>query len=130
MKKFLLAALLLLSGSLPAFGATQAVPTAGQPAASSSSQSNTAVTMLNYQTVQLFTFLQAFNPQGTRAAMSGGTYTFTFPKAYTVAPVCVAVSETATGTLHVTSSVTSCIVTSSSGTDTSTVDILAVGNPN
>src|SRR5690348_17013823 len=65
-----------------------------------------------------------------RHALVAGTYTFTFPAAYSSTPVCEATPETTPGVLTVTPSTTSCIVTSSNGSDTQFVDIHVTGNPN
>jgi hypothetical protein len=66
----------------------------------------------------------------TRASLVLGAYTFTFPMAFVSTPVCVATGESSlVNLLDVTPSTTSCIVTSSSGIDTQTVDIIVIGNP-
>jgi|HubBroStandDraft_2_1064218.scaffolds.fasta_scaffold27788_2 hypothetical protein len=67
----------------------------------------------------------------TRAPLVLGAYTYTFPTAFVSTPACVATGESSlVNLLDVTPSTTSCIVTSSSGIDTQTVDIIVVGNPN
>ena len=67
-----------------------------------------------------------------RVALSSGTTTFTFPTAYLNTPVCVATPEgtLALGLLQVAPTTTACVVTSAVGSDTRTVDILVIGNPN
>jgi hypothetical protein len=67
-----------------------------------------------------------------RVALVAGSTTFTFPTAYNSVPVCVASPEgtLALGLISVAPSTSSCIVTSAVGTDTRTVNIIAIGNPN
>jgi hypothetical protein len=67
----------------------------------------------------------------TRASLVLGVYTFTFPATFNTTPVCVATGESSlVNLLDVTPTTTSCKVTSSSGIDTQTVDIIVIGNPN
>ena len=66
-----------------------------------------------------------------RTQLASGTVTFTFPATYGNTPVCVASIETATPTKAISVAVTktTCIVTSDTLNDTSTVDIIVIGNP-
>jgi hypothetical protein len=74
----------------------------------------------------------AANDYATRHAMTAGSYTFTFPSAYASTPVCEATPEgtLSLGLIQVAPTTTACVVTSAVGTDTRTVDILVIGNPN
>jgi hypothetical protein len=65
----------------------------------------------------------------TRARLVDGTYAFVFKHAYAKTPVCVASTE-GTAPVHVRSAPSACTVISALSTDTSTVDVEVIGDPN
>jgi hypothetical protein len=65
-----------------------------------------------------------------RGALLRGRFSFTFRPAFRHAPVCVATSEGAgRAVLHVASSASTCVVTSSEKEDRATVNVIVVGDP-
>ena len=74
-------------------------------------------------------FQTAASQYATRAVLVAGTFTFTFPVGYLGRPVCVATGETGASILHVTPSISSCIVTAASSSDVEAVNIVVIRNP-
>jgi hypothetical protein len=62
--------------------------------------------------------------------LSSGTATFTYPTGYTSTPVCALGPGVTGNTYKCVPGTSSAVVTSSSGSDTSTIGIVIVGNPN
>lgn len=89
----------------------------------------TGSTSFLYPTSTTQLWQSAASQFATRHALSSGAYTFTFPAAFTSTPICVATGEANLSILKVAASTASCIVTSASGADSQTVDIVAIGNP-
>ena len=68
----------------------------------------------------------------TRASMTNGTYTFTFPTAFSNGPVCTATEEVGNNYIHITANNGTIVTVVSSVTtgNSDGVDIMCVGNPN
>ena len=64
------------------------------------------------------------------AQLASGTVSVTFTTVYSNTPVCVANSRNTTNAIRVVPSTTGVSFTSSSGTDTSVVNYICIGNPN
>jgi len=72
---------------------------------------------------------QAPAQYATRARLQNGTLRFAFETPYRAVPVCTASSE-GSAAVHVRPALDACTIVSSDPSDTATVDVTVVGNPN